>query len=523
MDIIYHSCIRVVILLEDVLLDEREARLHEKYDLLNENFDKTWQPEGAEREDFISFYHKVNAARWWQRAWCLHEFGVNDPWIEKRQCNEIHNATFILNGPRGSTVNIKWYNLHQIMASALHMLPTIVGGALNSFNGEYIFSGAERGDEIDDGLRSSLMSRHHGVIQKGSQFLRDRVSIVLNMRGLGLAYLGEELQSEDDVLYFSTLLALSRGEAFPLSMFNSELITLGATPTWLMRNARSGVTSIPRFRPRRLSGIHQITAQHITLDMIFFEEPRESVTDAQVSATYEIFPDNIPTTPSPRRVGTGTSDIPPNRYRDEGLEEISRRRFLAACIANGYAFTSRLWHQLKHEVVIPNYNTGLFADLVPNPGLRDAARNLLRRIVPVSKLPCISSPQSFIEDDAHLFLTWLTDPRSMYYIGIYTYCVPCTPTNDQAFITAVHVNTHFTKGPEKDLRFTVPTDLLEENCMALRVWILRPANEENGKDNWRIVGKALLLGEPDLLHEAKKSAGCGGAALRLRERVVVGG
>jgi hypothetical protein len=79
MDIIFRSCIRLLILLEDVFLDEKEARLHEKYDPTKMKFDRTWQPEEGDQEVCASFHNKINNARWWQRAWCLHEFSVHDP------------------------------------------------------------------------------------------------------------------------------------------------------------------------------------------------------------------------------------------------------------------------------------------------------------------------------------------------------------------------------------------------------------------------------------------------------------
>lgn len=188
MDIIYRSCIRLIILLEDVFLEGKEAKLHEKYDPTKMKFERAWQPEEGDQEAFTSFYNKINRVRWWQRAWCLHEFSVNDPWTDKRQCNIVHNATFIINGPEGSTVEIKRSNLQLIMGSTLN---SSNHETLSAFNGQYTFSGNERGDRSYD-TRSSLMAKYHGVKQKGSLYLADRVSVVLNMSGIGLAYVGRE-------------------------------------------------------------------------------------------------------------------------------------------------------------------------------------------------------------------------------------------------------------------------------------------------------------------------------------------
>jgi hypothetical protein len=522
MDVIYRSCIRLVILLEDVFLNEREAALHEKYDPTKMEFQRTWHPEEDEKEVFASFYNKVNAARWWKRAWCLHEFSVNDPWTDKRQCNNVHNATFILNGPEGSTVKIKWFNLQLIMGSALFILSNAQNNILNTFNAQYIFSGVERGHEWNGNRRSSLMARHSGVMQTGSTYLSDRLRVIMNMCGLGLAYVGDELATDDNVLYLSALLALALGETYPLSMFNPQSVVLDNQPTWLCRGVGPGDTSMPAFNRGRANGIHRISTQEIELDMICFNLPWDFVKDEDLKATYMVFPDTIPTTEPDRHVSSPSQESTTSSYSDDALDT-RRRRFLAGCITNGYSFTSRLWAQLEREVVVPNYNAGVFRDLAPNPSLHNAASELIDQLLPVSSLLCIPSPSAFTLDDAHLFLTWLTDPRSVYYIGAHTPRLCYTTDSDRAFVTALHTNEHFDDGPAEELQVAVPTDLLNATCMALRVWILRPAKGEDKSNKWRLVGKALLLGEPDLMQEAKLCSGQQDAAVVMKGKLVVAG
>ncbi|OAK99747.1 hypothetical protein IQ06DRAFT_294165 [Phaeosphaeriaceae sp. SRC1lsM3a] len=522
MDVIYRSCIRLVVLLEDVFLNEKEMRLHEKYDPTKMKFESTWQPESDDREAFVGFYNKVNAARWWQRAWCLHEFSVNDPWTDKRQCHHVHNATFILNGPESSTVKIKWVNLQLIMASTLYMLNSASYEVLNAFNGQYIFGGTERGDRSNDGMRSSLMARHNGVIQKGSLYLADRVSIVLNMSGLGLAYVGGQIKTEEEMFYLTTILALARGEMSPLSMFGGPSILLEGEPSWLAQSIGEGDTSIPKFRPRHPEGIHRISTHNIELDMIFFNSGLESLVDGDLGATYLIFPDMIRTTHPVRHVGIESHDLSMRSHTEANLDKF-RRAFLARCILNGHLFTSRLWKQLKRQVVKLNYNGGIYKDFTPNPALGDAAQVFMRQLLPISSLMCVPPPQEFTYEDAHLFLTWLTDSRSMYYIGVYAYCLSCTRSGDHVFMTSMHVNEQFSDGPAEDLRFAVPIDALDSTCMACRVWVLRPQKGEEEESRWRLVGKALLLGEPDLLLEAEQSAAHADAFIGLREHVMIGG
>ncbi|KAF2123952.1 hypothetical protein P153DRAFT_426813 [Dothidotthia symphoricarpi CBS 119687] len=508
MDVIYRSCIRLVVLLEDVFLDEREAALHEKYDPAKMKYEKTWRPEGDERDAFVSFYHKVNAARWWERAWCFHEFNVHEPWSDKRQCNVIHNATFVVNGPGGSTVKIKWVNLHLIMGSAMDLLP-----------GLGIFAGIDKGYDSENGWRSSLMGRHNSVDQKGCTHLADRLSIMINMHGLGLAYVGQQLQTKEEVLYLSTLLALAAGETYSLSVIDVQSLTLNGRPTWLARHTGADL-SLPRFKLGGVNGIHRISEQKIELDMIFLDAPWESIKEEDLIPTYKIFPRTITTTQPVRHVSGNYLDTTTDIHHDTLLDK-ARRRFLAGCIMNGHSFTARLWSQLKRDVVLANYNTDIFKDLAPNPSLHVAARSFIAQLLPISELLGILPPPAFILEDAHLFLTWLTDPRSIYYLGANTFRLQCALNYDQAFVSAISVNEHFNDGPSEDLRTAVPTDLLDLTCIPRRVWFLRPGKGEQGEGKWRVVGKSLLLGEPDLMTEARTNGGREDAVVRLRESTVV--
>ncbi|CAO2655704.1 Nn.00g045070.m01.CDS01 [Neocucurbitaria sp. VM-36] len=522
MDVIYRSCIRLVVLLEDVFLDEQETALHEKYNLVEgiREQDWTWRPEGDERALFASFFTKVNDARWWERAWCFHEFNVNEPWSDKRQSNMIHNATFIVNGPKGSTVKIKWVNLHFIMASAVYILPDIVGQVTTAFKGAVILSNINGRDDRENGWRSSLMARHNGVLQKGCMHLADQLSIMINMSSLALAYVGQALKGKDDLLYLSVLLALAAGEVYPLSMMSGRLLTLDDGPTWLSRHT-VGETTIPRFKPG-VKGIYRISTTEIELDTLFLKATFEKVQNKDLELTAKIFPETIKTT-QPALSVSDASQLDTLRSDPDSALDKARRRFLASCIVNGYSFTARLWAQLKRDVVIANYNQGVFKDLGPDPALHSAAQQFIEQLCPVSLLLGISTPSIFTIDDAQLLLTWLTDPRSSYYIGMYTYRFQCTLDHQYAFVTAAHINENFNDGPGEELRAAVPIDLLNATCQWLRVWILRPAKGEQGQNRWRLVGKALLLGEPDLMAEARSSMGRENAVVQLMERTVVGG
>ena len=64
MDVIYHSCMRLLVLLEDVLLDTAEIALHSEYHFPRAHSDPAWRPTAHEQPVIASFYKKVDSARW---------------------------------------------------------------------------------------------------------------------------------------------------------------------------------------------------------------------------------------------------------------------------------------------------------------------------------------------------------------------------------------------------------------------------------------------------------------------------
>lgn len=521
MDVIYRSCIRLLVLLEDVSFNEQEAALCERYDPKKNlaPYKRSSVPSEVDTDVIASCYYKVNSARWWERAWCHHEFSVNEPWSEKRQVSKIHNATFIVHGPEGSTVKIKWYTLHKIMVTALRFVPELAGTLTTEAKGFIMLTGIDQ-VECEPDRRFSIMAKYNGLSRKDCLHFEDKLSVMINMCGIALAYQGHAITNRDEVFYLSTVLAFAAGEAYPLTMFHGEApIRFGGRSTWLQRHYTGDDITIPRFKPGSLHGIHRVSMQEIDLNMLFLcQTPKwEEVKDQNLGLTYDVFPNTIPTT-HPTRLGWNDS----YRDQDETLLDKSRRRFLMSCIVQGHSFTVRLWAQLKRDVLGPNYNQGLYNDLGPNPFLYDAARRLVAQLLPVSSMLCIPPPFGFTFEDAQLFLAWLTDPRSIHYISTFTYQTQCTLDGQRALVTAVHTSKSFKDGLFSDLRAAVPTDLMHGPCTPLRVWLLQPRKSEFGVERWKLVGKAMLLGEPELVSEAKGSKRNNNSMLLLKRAVISG-
>jgi hypothetical protein len=460
----------------------------------------------------------------WDRAWCFHEFSVNEPWSDKRQLCRNHNATFFMNGPHDAVVKMKWVNLQIVISTALD-LPSLENDIdLETFRGKSILAAfANTNGAPTATLRSSLMARHNAVAQKGCQNLADRISIMINISERALAYYGDALNSREEVLYLSALLALAAGETYPLTMMDKTSVRLGGNTTWLSRSIAAGDTTIPSFPLGNVHGIRHISTEIIEIDMIFLKRPSALTRkDVDLGKVGQIFPNLIPTTlPATYTADASKSHLPAAQAESECDEH--RRRFVAICISNGISFTANLWEQLKRDVVQPNYNQGRFRDLQPSTALRVPAEKFLEELRRTAN-PDMLESTAFDLEDATIFLTWITDPRSMYYIGYLSVRLQCTMDGRQAFMTIMGLNEHWKDAKFEELQAAVPTDLLDATCMMSRVWVLQPREIEGDVVlSWRVVAKALLLGEPNLMEEVRLNGNQDDAVAVLKAGTCVGG
>ena len=463
----------------------------------------------------------------WDRAWCFHEFFVNEPDSDMRH-HDIHTATFIMNGPDGSTVKVKWLDLRLIISTGMDLSYAEESFEITQSKTAVILtmyrpSGRNPATRDGETLRPSIMARHNGVAQKVCQYIGDQISIMLNISGRGLAYWGDEVSNKEKVLYLSTLLALAAGETYPLSMMDSKSIRLNGNTTWLSRSLVAQDTTIPDFTLGSVQGIRHISTEFLELDTIFLKAPwglRRD--DTELQTANQVFPDVIRTTQPLKHTPNGIFADPSNVRLDSDYDE-HRRRFIAICIDNGIQFTAALWEQLKRDVVHPNYNHGLHQDLQPNTALSVPAQRFLEQ------LHRNASPETlkriaFNVEDANFFLTWVTDPRSMYYIGYLPLRLQCTMDGRQALMTSMAINEHWKEAQFDELQAAIPTDLLGVSCIPLRVWILQPLETKGGDVvSWRIVAKALLLGEPDLMEEVRLHGNRDDAIVTLKAGIRVGG
>ncbi|KAF6840347.1 O-methyltransferase family 2 [Colletotrichum musicola] len=523
MVVIYRSCRRLVVLLEDVELTDAEAALPSQYDNLATVAEHNAVPRD-ERDVplFISMFDKVAAARWWQRAWCFHEFVVGEPWSDKRFL-DVHQTVFVMGLEGGRTCVVDCLKLRLLLSAVMiklqHRSP--LGKHL-----EPVLSGfAQRTSPLHDSpvrragaTKASFLGRFNAVVRTDCSVPGDRLSICINLVGLGIAYFrdaGEE-PCADDTFYHAILLALAAGEKRPLAFANQEALVVRGRRSWLERPVAATDTTWGKFTLGGIKGLHEISVGRMVIDMVFLESPWETCNDEDVKVTYDIFPDTIPSTQPPLKAG-GMRGVHLS-YTNEELDA-PRRRFLAAVVAAGPRFLRRLWPQLERDVVQGNYNSGNFGDFVANDDLGPSAEALLRA------LDAGEEEEDTVDaETALLFITWVTDPRSISWISWLVSRIRCTRDGEEALLTYITWTSHF-QGYDKAKQalVAVPTDLLKEDCVLTRAWLVVPAGDRKREGEWTVVAKALLLGEPDLEEQSLKVGDDGesDAGVRLRKRQTI--
>ncbi|KZL73727.1 O-methyltransferase family 2 [Colletotrichum tofieldiae] len=523
MDVVYRSCRKLVVLLEDVELTEAEAEVCKRCDAFYPvyDFDKHTHNEN-EITYLISMFNKIVAARWWQRAWCFHEFVIAEPWTYKRH-SYSHTTAFVMGVGNKSTIAVSWLTLQGILVAVKLRLDhkTPQGDQLDPL---LVILQDHTSPLLDDhdrqagAITASFIARFDAVAQKGCLLPGDRLSVYLNLIGLSLAYFRSTEPTADEACYLATMLSLAAGEKMSLITTKQEPLKINGKKSWLARSRAYADTTLSKFTLGGIKGIHSISTHKLEIDLVLFESPLRECTEAELATTYTIFPDIIKSAPLTLKVRMGQF---PRFKSDKDLDPY-RRRFLASIIAGGHNLARRLWAQIDQEIVQLD-NKGLFVDFAPNEDLRLNATVFLDALA--KNRPKDLDISYRVTDGAALaLLTWITDPRSFYWASVLPQRISCTRDGEQALVTVVDFSEEFFKNRD-NIRLAVPTDLLQKGSALTRAWFLVSVKNEQGIAAWKVMGNALLLGASDLtmeLRKTKQSGQTGEAVMLQRRQVVIG-
>ncbi|WPH04806.1 Putative heterokaryon incompatibility [Acrodontium crateriforme] len=512
-DVIYKNCRRLLILLEDVELNEPECKAVESFRWekrrgtqdLNE-----MKPDPEAVPLLIDVWRKVEQSKWWSRSWCWHEFETNEPWSARRTRSEQVCALFITKGPEGKAFTFPWLTLLFMRAMTdFEANAQFIESAKPITKEQLIRNTRWASGDPKISRENDPLERHIGVERSGIMaklflaeghectLVADIVNICINATGLGIYFKGR-VRNRDELFWIVAAIALAAGEKVPLTLMKESMLRLGGHESWLSRHQAEYDSSIPRFKIGGNKGIHRLTHERITLDLVFFEQLASFAMEDDLTMSYEIFP----VTPIPSsHFGAQIPSMMPRTPVEPSSSDFHRRQFLALACRGGLYFILRLWKQLERDVVEPLYNGPVTESFAANESLMPAAKNLF------TKLAAFHPDVSFDScvKELLLFLTWITDPRSMRFISTMILLIPSNNRDHLAILTypIFRKDTHLDRSK---WRLAIPTDLLDAPCSVHRVWILQPSGDtitspnstglwESGEGKWKIVGKMQLFGD----------------------------
>lgn len=232
MDLIYRSARKVVIALEDVAISSTDADLM----LMYANAEGSWsQTSENERRRLALAFKKIVAARWFDRAWCLHEFLVSRRHVflvpiwqidDGNSRGDLQTKILRIDGPFLAQMFSVFVNQDiedqnsggESLLTSRHLTGNEIDKIRRFFNRlrnlglQEVFGSREKPDE--DG---SFMHMFHEVFSHNALFNVDKVSIILNIMRTGLYLKSSTALDKDDCLWLITLIALAAGDATALT------------------------------------------------------------------------------------------------------------------------------------------------------------------------------------------------------------------------------------------------------------------------------------------------------------------
>ena len=240
MDLLYKSARKVIIALEDVALSTTDMDLMFLY--ATSKSLRAQFPE-ADREKFSQAFAKIVSARWFDRAWCLHEFLMSRRHVFLIPVYRIDGQFCFMDPPvlilRVDGVFLAEMWLCFIQETRKHHFDELKSPLKkNCFNGAKIDQIRRFGSRLNvlsfhEGLGrpekepsedGSFMHMFHEVFSHQAMHNSDKLSITLNTMNSGLYLKDPMLLSEDDCLGMVTMIALAAGDTTALTTNGSKSI-----------------------------------------------------------------------------------------------------------------------------------------------------------------------------------------------------------------------------------------------------------------------------------------------------------
>lgn len=209
MDLVYKHARLIVIVIEDTTMLESEASVIEELQygsLRSEKLDSFTKLLSENELTVWNVISKIGHSRWFQRAWCSHEFHL------------CQDAVFVIPCEARSPISLQLSTLQRVLQFKSGWVPTSVVASNESLEGyrnlvflltsRYVLSKKYC-------LEKPVVGICYLVNGLQASVFGDKVSIALNLLDLGLYFRGTVF-SEGHCRYIFTLLALAAGDPLAL-------------------------------------------------------------------------------------------------------------------------------------------------------------------------------------------------------------------------------------------------------------------------------------------------------------------
>ncbi|KAI9766464.1 MAG: hypothetical protein M1840_006571 [Geoglossum simile] len=325
MDALYASARFVFIALEDISLTYREVSILD--DATNQVAAGHLNLSIANAREIFAVVSKIFRARWFSRAWCFHEYHLS-----KIQVLAIPAASSP-DGPIDSAIGLVNFGEFTFRL-AYFQNDTIQRENEDLIHGFHAFFGGQ------DCAYSNIISN---AFSYDSRYPQDKLTISLNICGLGLSVSGNALASTEARIYL-LILALAAGDATILTTRGPK-VQYGdhsEKTSWLCWPDETSWST--RYDYPLPSGIYSLSPEHISLDLLFITQAVFRSPSVRAFRKAEAFlrselADQI-------RVAYGLQEI-----RSEYVVEHSVVETLASAIDSGLLWMIGAWCRIRGEVV----------------------------------------------------------------------------------------------------------------------------------------------------------------------------
>ena len=293
MDLVYQSARKVVIALEDIALSSAEV---DSMFLIAESGVFSNEISEDDRDRVASAFVKIVSARWFDRAWCLHEFLVGRrhtflvPVCQQDDSGSLTSSTATIlrvDGP----VLVEMFKIfleqdtkHQNAGlKSLLYSGHFTGIAIDNIRRFYLRLRAIQSDEVfgregsmGDG---SYMHMFYEVFSHSATHKADKISIVLNTMRSGLYLKDPTIISDDQCVWLVSLIAMAAGDITVLTTNGSRSIGGGdqsvKNKKWIRFPSSEDQARPPGFQTIPRTSINsKIVADGLELDVFFLESHR---------------------------------------------------------------------------------------------------------------------------------------------------------------------------------------------------------------------------------------------------------